>query len=238
MVVNRDEPRQRIRLLLDLSAPRDGMAAYYAFYHDEVRTRLFVEEVKGKPEGFMAVCQTGRDLFRLLAVLRARSPDAAASLLQRGLDPQRPYYLVTTLELRAPVEEALETERVETHRIYRLDLRRYHPQINVLVTPTLAVDGSPRFVIRSRGGVAAAAGLNWHSPHFAEVYVWTAPEARGRGWGRAVVESCVAWVVRSGAQPLYVVAEDNEPSIRLAEAVGFVDTGARELAVEGVALGG
>jgi predicted GNAT family acetyltransferase len=32
----------------------------------------------------------------------------------------------------------------------------------------------------------------------------------------------------SGRVPLYVVAEENQPSIQLAESVGFVDTGVRE----------
>lgn len=229
------ELRRQARPLLDLFAPRDGLAAYYALYHDPARTRLYVEEREGRTEGFLAICQTGRDLFRLLAVLRARHNEAAASLLQRGLLPRRPYYLITSTDLLPSVGRALQVERTELNRIYRLDLWRYAPTINVLVEPVQATDGSPRFVIRPHGEVAAEAGINWLSPQFAEVYAWTAPWAQGRGWGKAVVESCVAWVIRSGVQPLYIVSEDNEPSIRLAESVGFVDSGAREAAVEGVA---
>ncbi len=223
--------RQRARTLLDLSAPRDGLAAYYALYHDPARTRLWLSQTG---DGFLAVCQTGRDLFRLLAVLRAARAESASKLMEQALVAGRPYYLLTTPELRAAVEEALTIERLEVNRIYRLDLRRYVPTLNVLVTPAPSASGTPRFVIRAQGQVAAEAGINWQSPHFAEVYVWTAPEVRGRGWGKAVVDGCVAWIIRSGAQPLYIVAEDNEPSIRLAESIGFVDTGARELAVEGV----
>jgi len=48
------------------------------------------------------------------------------------------------------------------------------------------------------------------------------------------VAACTTWVVRSGRQPLYVVNEANKPSIALTEAVGYVDTGARELTGEGV----
>lgn len=226
--------RRKVRPLLDLAAPRDGLAVYYALYHDPARTRLYVEEQGGRAEGFLAVCQTGRDLFRQTAVLRAQRANVAAALLERGLLPRRPYYLITTPELEPVVTEALEVEQAGINRVYRLDLRRYAPAVNVLVVPARAADGSPRFVIHSQGEVAAESGINWHSPHFAEIYVWTAPQARRRGWGKAVVDACVAWVLRSGAQPLYIVAEDNEPSIRLAEAVGFVDTGARELAVEGI----
>jgi len=228
------ELRRRARPLLDLSSPCDGLASYYALYHDPARTRLLIEEEGDRAVGFLAVCQTGRDLFRQTAVLRARHEEAAAALLRRGLAPHRPYYLLTTPDLRGQAEAALAVERTEVNRIYRLDLARYAPRLNVLVVPVPAADGPPRFVIRSQGRVAAESGVNWRSPHFAEVYVWTAQEARGRGWGRAVVEACTAWVVRSGAQPLYIVSEENEPSIRLAEAVGFVDTGAREFGAEGV----
>jgi Acetyltransferase (GNAT) family. len=166
----------------------------------------------------------------------------AWALLQRGLSPsggspaRRPYYLVTTPDILGVAEEALEVERVSLNRIYYLDLRRYEPEINVLVTPAQAANGSPRFVIRSRDTrIVAEAGINWQSPHFAEVYVRTAPGAQGRGWGKAVLDACIIWVLRSGAIPLYVVAEGNEPSARLAESVGFVDSGARECTVEGIA---
>ncbi|MBN1956548.1 MAG: GNAT family N-acetyltransferase [Anaerolineae bacterium] len=227
------ELRRQIRPLLDLSAPADGVAAYYSLYHDPQRTRLFVAGPAERPRGFLAVCQTGQDLFRQTAVLRARSVSAATSLLQRGLAPRRPYYLVTTTELRPAAEAVFEAERVKMNRIYRIDLRRYNPQTNVLVTPALSANGASRFVIQSQESLLAEAGISWLSPHFAEIYVWTAPEARGRGWGKAVADSCVAWIIRSGIQPLYVVEEDDEASIRLAKSVGFVDSGAREMTVEG-----
>jgi RimJ/RimL family protein N-acetyltransferase len=103
-----------------------------------------------------------------------------------------------------------------------------------LIVAEQGLDGRPRFVIRSQGEVAAEAGLNWASPHFAEVFVHTVPAAQGRGWGKAVVMACTTWVLRSSRQPLYFVTETNERSIALAEAVGYVDTGAREFAGGGV----
>jgi len=234
------ELRRKVRTMLDLTTPRDGLAAYYALYHDPARTRLWVAERGLRVEGFLALCQTGWDLFRLFGVLRARRSDVAMALLQRVLQPagttvRRPYYLVTTPDLLGVAEEALEVEKVSLNRIYSLDLQRYSPQINVLVTPAQAASGAPRFVIRSQEGqIVAEAGINWQSPHFAEVYVQTAPEAQRRGWGKAVLDSCIAWILRGGTLPLYVVAEGNETSLRLAESVGFVDSGARECAVEGI----
>jgi RimJ/RimL family protein N-acetyltransferase len=223
--------------MLDLSAARDGLAAYYALHHDPARTRLFVEEEGTRVKGFMAVCQTGQDLFRQMVVLRARSKRAAAALLQRGLEPHRPYYLVTTLDLYSVAEEYLALEEPQINRIYRLSLSNYTPAtINVLVIPSQAADGSRRFVVRAQDRVVAESGTNWRSPHYAEVYVWVSPEARKRGWGRAALSSTVAWVVRSGLRPLYVVSEDNAASIHLAEATGFVDTHAREFTANAMVL--
>lgn len=230
-----NELRRQARLLLDLQSPADGLAAYYALYHNPARTRLLVEPgPTAQVEGFLAICQTGRDLFRPLAVVRARRIETAATLLRRGCQPRRPYYLVVPPHLQTAAEAALEVERMETHHIYRLDLRRYTPSINVMVTPAPAADGSPRFVIRHEERIVAEAGVNWRSPHFAELYVWTDPQVHRRGWGKAVANSCVAWIVRSGVQPLYVAAEENEPAIQLATSLGFVNSGEREVTVEGV----
>ena len=143
--------RQQVRPLLDLAAPRDGLAAYYALYHDPSRTRLVIaQDDVAPPNGFLALCQTGRDLFQQVAVLRAHNHDSAAALLQRGLLPRRPYYLLTTPDLAPAVEEKLVVEKSTTHCIYHLDLSRYAPTINVLVVPAPSADGSPRFVIRSQ----------------------------------------------------------------------------------------
>ena len=130
--------------------------------------------------------------------------------------------------------EVADIEQPEVNHVYRLDLFRFQPSINVLVVVEQGLGDRPRFVIRSQGEIAAEAGINWASPHFAEIFVRTMPAAQGRGWGKAVVMACTTWVVRSSRQPLYVVNKSNGPSIALAEAVGYVDTGAREFAGEGV----
>jgi predicted GNAT family acetyltransferase len=118
--------------------------------------------------------------------------------------------------------------------IYGLDVSRFEPSINVMVVTEEGLGDLPRFVIRSQGQTVAEAGINWGSPYYAELFVRTEPEAQRRGWGRAVVTSCTTWIIRSGRQPLFVVHDKNRPSRALAEKVGFVDTGAREFASEGV----
>jgi ribosomal protein S18 acetylase RimI-like enzyme len=120
------------------------------------------------------------------------------------------------------------------HRVYRYAPEQYQSEINVLVITTSGADGLPHCEIRASDRSAAVAGINWQSPRYAEVYVYTDPAVRGRGWGKSVVRALVALILKAGRLPLYVVAESNEYSIRLAEAVGFVDTGQREFVCQAV----
>jgi len=230
-----EDLRSKVRPMLDLDAPVDALYAYYALYHDPRRTRLYFREgVAGRTDGFVAVCQTGRRLFQPTVVLRTPDARGAVELLRQALVPGRPYYLITTPDLRDVVAEVVSIESPEMNSLYRLDLSSFQPSINVLVVAEQGLGGLPRFVIRSRGETAAEAGLNWCSPHFAELFVRTRPAAQRRGWGRAVVTACATWVIRSGRQALYVTDETNRPSRALAETVGFVDTGVREFAGEGI----
>jgi GNAT superfamily N-acetyltransferase len=236
-VADLERLRLKARPLLHFSVPSDALYVYYAFYHDPRRTRLYVhEDADAHADGFVAVCQTGQRLFQPTVVLRTPDTGVAVELLRQALVPGRPYYLITTPDLQDAVAEVVDIEQPETSRIYRLDLFRFQPVINVLVVAERSLGGRPHFVIRSHGKIAAEAGLNWTSPHFAEVFVRTAPAAQGRGWGKAVVTACTTWVIRSSRQPLYVVNEANKPSIALTEAVGYVDTGVREFAGDCIAL--
>jgi GNAT superfamily N-acetyltransferase len=234
-VADLESQRLKVRALLHFSAPADALFVYYAFYHDPRRTQLYVHEgADGRVEGFVAVCQTGQRLFVPTVVLRTPDLGVAVDLLRRALVPGRPYYVVTTPDLRDAVVEVVDIGEPETNHVYRLDLSRFEPSINVLVVAEQGLGGLPRFLVRSSGEVAAESGASWYSPHFSELFVCTVPAARGRGWGRAVLEASTSWVIRSGRRPLYVVNENNEPSVALAKAVGYVDTGAREFAGEGV----
>ncbi len=234
-VTNLERLRLKARPLLHFSDPADALYVYYAFYHDPRRTQLYVREDEGgHASGFVAVCQTGQRLFQPTVVLHAVNVRAAAALLREALLPGRPYYLITRPGLRNPVKKIVDLGPSEINRIYRLELSNVRFSINVLVVAEQGVNGRPRFVVRSQGEVAAESGLNWSSPHFAELFVRTTPAGQGRGWGRAVLTACTTWAVQSGRQPLYVVGESNRSSLKLAEEVGYVDTGAREFTGEGV----
>jgi ribosomal protein S18 acetylase RimI-like enzyme len=234
-----DRLRGAARPLLDERSPADALAVYYALYHPADRTELFVypnpaNDGPPRAEGFLVRARTGMDLFRPLVTLRAEREPAAQALLEQGLLLGRPVYL-TIPESHAPwVNKYLSVSEAELHRIYRYDAERYEPEINVLVVTSQAPDGLPRCEIRASDRAGAVAGVNWQSPRFAEVYVYTEPAARGRGWGKSVVRALVGLLLKAGRTPLYVVAENNEYSIRLAETVGFVDTGRREYVGQGL----
>jgi RimJ/RimL family protein N-acetyltransferase len=168
------------------------------------------------------------DLFRPLVTLRAEREPAAEILLEQGLIAGRPVYLTVPESHATWVNKYLSVTDAELHRIYRYDPERFQPEINVLVVTSQAPDGLPRCEIRAGDRAGAVAGVNWQSPRFAEVYVYTEPAVRGRGWGKSVVRALVGQLLKAGRTPLYVVSEHNEYSIRLAETVGFVDTGRRE----------
>ncbi|MBM2848550.1 MAG: hypothetical protein HW418_1492 [Anaerolineales bacterium] len=227
----RENLRASLRPLLDERSPADALACYYAFQHPDNRIELFVhsdEARAGRADGFLVRARTGLDLFRPLVTFRAQTEDAARALFRDGLPAGRPVYLTVPVELAGWVNIYLTLTEVELHRIYRLDPRRYQPEINVLVLTSSGADGTPRCEIRSGDKAGAVAGVNWQSPGFAEVYVYTDPAVRGRGWGRSVVSAVGGMLLKSGRVPLYVVGESNDASIRIAEAVGFEDTGLRE----------
>jgi hypothetical protein len=227
--------RLKVRSLLHFSDAADALYVYYAFYHDPDRTALYVQESDaGRADGFAAVCQTGQRLFQPTVVLRAEKARVAIELLRQALVPGRPYTLITTPGLRDRVTKVVDVERFETNRVYKLDLPRLRPMVNVLVAAEEGVGGRPRFVIRSQEEVAAEAGINWYSPHFAEVFVRATSVARERGWDQAVLMASTTWAIRSARQPVYIAGEGDELAVKLAEETGYVDTGAREFVVEGV----
>ena len=223
--------RLSIQNLLDEGSPADAMEAYYALHHDQDRTKLFLHSEQGKhPDGFLVRAQTGADLFRPLVTLRARSDNGASALFKAGLIPGRQYYVVVPYQFGEIAFRELQVSDPQVLRVYRLDPKRYKPIINVLVKAYQNPNQLPCHEISSQGHIHAMAGINWRSPRFAEVYVVVDSAARGRGWGRSVVSALVGELCASRIEPLYVVSEDNDASLNLAQSVGFVDTGVRRFA--------
>jgi hypothetical protein len=227
------EKRRLIRPLLSPTDPGDALASYYALWHDPHRTQLTLHfGSQQRVDGFLAVSQTGFDLFRPLITLRAPDPAVAGELLRAGLADQRPHQFVLPVSLASDLSPYLEIARSSLNRIFRLNPSRFQPVINVLVQRVTGADGTPRFQIESQGQLAAMSGTNWRSPAFAEVFVYVHPAGRGRGWGRSVVSACTTALLEARLQPLYMVEEENLASLHIAEALGYTDSGARELAGE------
>lgn len=231
------QKRQQVRRLLDDSSPADAPTAYYALFHPAARSALFTRVSEdGSVHGFLGQFQTGIDLFRPLITLDCRDAETAASLMAEALTPGRPYILFANLNQLPLVGGSL---RIDQHRIleiFRLDVTRFQPEINVLVQCSQSPDGLPRCAIQS-GGQGAVAGVNWQSPAFAEIYVHTDAGARQRGWGTSVAAAVTQAVLSEGRTPIYLVEPDNEASRQLASRLGYVDTGARQVYADVVYMG-
>ena len=228
------EQRASITAMFDLHSAADSPTAYYALYHDPVRSVLAVRP----GEGFVGRFQTGIDLFRPLVSMRCWRPEPAANLLAEALTPGRPYLFFANLSQLALIGGSLTLTHERVLSIYALDPARFKPQINVLIMYKTAPDGTPRCeIVSGKGSVQAVAGVNWQSPGFAELFVQTEPEVRQRGWGRSVAAACTEKILQSGRIPIYLVEPDNEASIRLATGLGYVDTGARQILADAVYQG-
>ncbi|MGC9334082.1 MAG: hypothetical protein ACP5JJ_08045, partial [Anaerolineae bacterium] len=129
-----NERRRAIRPLLSPTDPGDALSSYYALWHDPRRTQLTLHyDERHRPDGFVAVCQTGADLFRPLVTFRAPDEATAASLLRTALDPSRLYQIIVPITIAAAVRAEMELTRSTQTQVYRLDPGRFQPVINVLV---------------------------------------------------------------------------------------------------------
>ncbi|HEY5119243.1 MAG TPA: GNAT family N-acetyltransferase, partial [Anaerolineales bacterium] len=82
----------------------------------------------------------------------------------------------------------------------------------------------------------AAAGVNWQSSEWAEIFVQTDPAVRERGYGKSVCAALCRDLLERKKDILYSLEEDNLTSLRLAQGLGFEDTGEREIIFTGTVL--
>lgn len=223
------EQRRYVRTLLDDTSPKDAPTAYYALFHDPRRSVLYTTtNERGQAEGFVGVFQTGQDLFRPLVTMFCKHSEAADVLLEQALTPNRPYIFFANLNQIPCLGEQVQLENQQILQIYRLDIARFKPHLNVTVVHSRSQNGTPRCEVNA-GGLRAVAGVNWQSPGFAEIYVHTDPDAQQRGWGKRVVMALTDQILREGRQPIYLVEARNEASHQLAQSIGYVDTGYRQV---------
>jgi GNAT superfamily N-acetyltransferase len=72
------------------------------------------------------------------------------------------------------------------------------------------------------GKLAALAGYEVWDDSIAHISIVSHPAHRGRGHGRAAVADVARRALEAGLVPQYRTLEANEPSIRIAESLGFV----------------
>jgi len=216
--------------LLTIS-PADAVTWYFALEHDARRTHLHVHrDPTGRPLAFVAVCQTGLDLFRPLVVMRGDDSAALRQVLRDALWPRRQYLFNAQPSARPDLTAICELHGESVQAIYALNAADFKPVINILAQTSTTPDGLLRAAIRGRDGSnVAEAGTSWISSRYAEVFVRVVEGARGRGLGKSVVSAVSARLLEMGRTPLYMVALDNAPSIGLARRLGYRDTGAFEL---------
>jgi GNAT superfamily N-acetyltransferase len=239
-----------VRSLLREREPVDAVEAYYALHHGVDRTTLHLYPPGAdRVRGYACISRTGMDLFRPLVTMRLPSDDgpdaidleASRRLLEEAIPADMPVILSGPASYASLLRALFTIHREDELTLFVLDRGRFEPIINVLLTRTTDYNNLPRFVIQrsvseeatAASRVMAAAGLNWQSPHFAEIYVYTMTTHRRQGLGRSVVAAAVQHVLESGRIPLYVTSSSNLASIQLAEATGFVDLGIRRFLGEG-----
>jgi GNAT superfamily N-acetyltransferase len=79
------------------------------------------------------------------------------------------------------------------------------------------------------GAYLAGVGVKRHLDSGWELSVGTEEQARGRGLARRLVATAAAYVLDHGAVALYLHADDNHASAKVAEAAGFPDLGWRAI---------
>jgi RimJ/RimL family protein N-acetyltransferase len=213
------------------NSPADAMASYFALEHDPRRTKLFVRtDPKGRTLAFVAVCQTGIDLFRPLVLIRSVDSSALRDALSEALAPNRHYLLSATPSLRPDIVSIARLQDETINLIYTLSAADFKPIVNILAQSGRTPDGMLRATISTRdGNLAAEAGTSWISSKYGELYVKTEEAFRGRGLGKSVVSAVCVNLLEIKKTPLYITDQDNVASQKLAERLGCRNTGAYEL---------
>lgn len=211
--------------------PVDAVAWYFALEHEARRTKLFLKkDAQGRTLAFVAVCQTGLDLFRPLVVMRGDDSDALRAVLKEALQARRQYLFNALPSSKPDLDSVADLHGEAVHAIYTLDNSDFKPVVNIMVQTSKTPDGQLRATMKTRDGDnAAEAGTSWISSRYAEMYVKVMEAVRNRGLGKSVVSAISTQVLQAGRTPLYIVDPSNTASIRLAERLGYRNTNTFEI---------
>lgn len=107
------------------------------------------------------------------------------------------------------------------------------PHTDPRVPAWLAPFGGEALVVLDDGTYAGGVGIKRHGPAGHELAVVTDEAHRGRGWARRLVATAARHELEQVPVVTYLHGRDNEPSARVADAVGFPDRGWGVLGVFG-----
>ncbi len=224
------QKRARLRRFAAETNPQQAIAAHYALHYPESKVNLHLHSINDEVDGFLVSARTGFDLFRPFVATYATNENSLRRLLQARLSPSQEVFIHAPADLGHIVFGEMRVADPTLLRMYRLEPSRFEHKVNILTVGRRTERGFPFFEIRNNDMSLAQAGVNWRSPSFAEVYVNVHRQAQGRGYGFSVLNALVSELLQKSIIPYYVVDDNNTPSIKLAEKVGFTDTDARFLA--------
>lgn len=213
------------------SQPADALAWYFALEHDSRRTKIVPRvNADGRAIAFVAVCQTGIDLFRPMVVMRGDDSAALIDALCEALSPGRQYLFSAPVTLHPELSQVAFLYGETTNKIYTLNRADFKPIVNIMIQTSRTPDGLLRASIPARDhSNAAEAGTTWISTKYAEVFVRVAESVRNRGLGKSVVSAVSTQILDQARIPLYSAALDNVASQHVALALGYRDSGGWEL---------
>jgi hypothetical protein len=228
-LINTQE-RDQLAPLLNRQSAGDALASYCALIHPTEKLKLYVcYDGSGNPSGFLALAQTGMDLFRPLAVPFVASSKNLNDLLKAALTPGQPVLLNLPLEQRDWLDENLILSETKITELLRLDPMGYKPILNVLVLKVDMPSGLPRFEIRTKAGSYAAAGINWIGDRFSEIYLEADREAQVRGLGLSVISAMSKQLLDESRIPLFGLDSQSEFEFKDLSDMGYRSTGTRSL---------
>lgn len=225
--------RDQLTSLINAQSASDALAAYCALFHPEEKLKLYVSyDGGGKPNGFLAIAQTGMDLFRPLAVPFVASSKNLNELLNAALLPGQPVHLYLPLDQRDWLDEHLFLSDTKVTELLRLDPMSFKPIVNVLVMEVNTPSGLPRFEIKTKSGSLAAAGINWMGDRFSEIYLESDREARVRSLALSVIAAISNRLLEENRIPLFGLDDQMELEFDELSDIGFRSTGTRTLTAQ------
>jgi hypothetical protein len=223
------EKRDALRSLIDVRSAADALASYYGLVHECERVQLYGYYPNNHSlSGFLAVAQTGIDLFRPLAVPFLGTRQALQEMVLGVLKPGRHYLIYLPVEQQEYLIGMAGLSQIMVSNLLRLDPRVFQPLLNVLVEQRHTPDGHPRFDIQSSNGFAAA-GINWRTQYAAEIYAEGDQPGYRRGFTKAVLGALISQLIQEGLTVFLRIPDDDYRSFEDAFDLGFKPTGVRQL---------